>query len=478
MKDMMPLLRPDESTIPRMSRELTRELMAEFFGTFWLSDVIIHNPLDTQQNVNIRYVPTGTPFGGRETNITLQPNEIRLVSDALKTLFDLDGGGGAFIITPDSGVNVTSRTYTRNEKGTYGFGMNGIDFFAGAASSRFPVTFSGAFAGSNFRTNVVLTDVGGRGADTGIGAVGFLGALGTPGMTFTVDPNSQQQYNSVAAPLGLLSTDTGALVVQPTRGEAIASVITIDNRTNDPTYFPPDLPSPIVRTIPVIGHIDGVNNSKFRSDLYLYNPSNVVRNVTLQMKAWDSADNATITFTMLPSEARMIPDVMLRLFNRNGIARLRYQSAGDSSGVRVTSRTYSIDENGGTYGFLMPPLNNFQSATGGDTLEILGVVGGKQYRTNVGLVELTAFSNSVQAAARVEIVDEKGKTIDTFTVNVPVAGGIQINDIFHSRGLGDGPTAALIRISPLTGLIGAYATMNDNGTNDPTYLAANLVARQ
>ena len=448
------------------------------FGSYWLTDVIFHNPADGPQNVSIRYVPTGSPSGAVDMTLTLQANEIRLVNDALKSLFNIDGGGGAFIITPDSGVNVTSRTYTRNDKGTYGFGMNGIDFYAGAASPRFPVTFSGAFPGPNFRTNVVLTDVGGRGADTGLGAVGFLGDMGTPGLNFKVDQNGQQQYNSVSNILGLFSGDTGALVVQPSRGEAIASVVAIDNRTNDPTYFSPDLPSPITRTIPVIGHVDGVNNSKFRSDLYMYNQSGSTRTVTLQVKAWDSADTQTINFTMLPNEARIIPDVLQRLFNRTGLARLRYQSSGDSNGVRATSRTYSIDENGGTYGFLMPPLNNFQSASSGDTLEILGVVGGTQYRTNVGLVELTGFSNNTQAAARIEIIDDKGKSIDSFTVNVPIAGGIQINDIFHARNLGDGPTAALIRVSPLSGLIGAYATMNDNGTNDPTYLAANLAARQ
>jgi len=448
------------------------------FNSYWQSDVIIHNPSDAQQKVDIRYVPTGAPAGTMSTTITLEPSEIRVVKDALKTLFNQDGGGGAFFLTPESGINVTSRTYTSNDKGTFGFGMNGIDFYAGAASARFPVTFAGAFPGLNFRTNVVLTDVGGRGADTAINAISFLGAIGTVNLPFSVDPNSQMQYNSISTSLGLLSTDTAALVVQPTRGEAIASVISIDNRTNDPTYFPPDLPSPIVRTIPVIGHVDGVNNSRFRSDLYLYNPSTTARTVTLQMKAWDSNDTQTISFTMLPSEARVIPDVMLRLFNRSGIARLRYQSSGDSNGVRVTSRTYSIDDNGGTYGFLMPPLNNFQSAVSGDSLEILGVVGGKQYRTNVGLVDLTAFPSSQPASARIEIIDDKGKTIDQFTVPVPSAGGVQINDIFHSRNLGDGPAAALIRVSPLSGLIGAYATMNDNGTNDPTYLAANLAARQ
>jgi len=449
------------------------------FGSFWLSDVILHNPLDEKQDVTLQYVPTGSAAAARETKITLEANEIRLIGDALHSLFGLESGGGVLFVTPDSGVNATSRTYTRNERGTYGFNMNGIDFFAGAASPRFPVTFSGAFPGANFRTNVVLTDVGGRGAETSFSAIGILGVLGDAfaPARFSVEPGGQQQYNSIAASVGVRSTDSGALVIQPMHGEAIASVIAIDNRTNDPTYFPPDLPSPIVRTIPAIGHLDGINNAKYRSDLYLYNPSSTARTVTLQVKSWDLNDTQTINFTMLPNEARVIPDVLFKLFNRTGIARLRYQSSGDSNGVRVTSRTYSIDPDGGTYGFLMPPLNNFQSATSGDTLEILGVTGGKDYRTNIGLVELTAFPGQIQASAKIEIVNEKGKTIDSFNVSFPIAGGIQLNDIFRSRGLGDGPAAALIRITPLSGLIGAFATMNDNGTNDPTYLAANLAAR-
>jgi hypothetical protein len=167
------------------------------------------------------------------------------------------------------------------------------------------------------------------------------------------------------------------------------------------------------------------------------------------------------------------------LFGKTGLARLRYQTIdafNGGQGVRVTSRTYSVDDNGGTYGFLMPPLNNFQMGSSGDTLEILGVVGGTGFRTNLGLVDCTAFPNGQNVQARVEILDDKGLTIDTFTMNVPSAGGVQINDIFHARGLGDGPRAALIRVSPISGLIGAYATMNDNGTNDPTYLAANLAA--
>lgn len=454
------------------------------FDSYWQSDVVIYNPASDPQNVRIDYVASGNSFStsdAKTTTLTLAGKEIRVIPDALEALFNVDSGGGAFFITPATGVNVTSRTYSTAANGTYGFSMNGVDLYAAAASPRFPVTFAGAFPGPNFRTNVVLTDTSGRGTEAAFSGAGVLGALGDAAPHFTAPPNGQIQVNGITPALGILDSEAGALIVQPSRGTAIATVIAIDNRTNDPTYFPPDLASSaFARTIPAIGHLDGANGSKFRSDLYLYNPSNETHTVLLQARVWDAAGTpASAQFSMLPGEARIIPDALFKLFGKSGIARLRYQTMDLFSlagGIRVTSRTYSVDDNGGTYGFLMPPFNNFQIGGSGDTLEILGVVGGTGFRTNLGLVDTTQSPSGTNVLARVEIIDDKGKTIDTFTMNVPSAGGVQINDIFHARNLGDGPTAALIRVTPLSGLIGAYATMNDNGTNDPTYLAANLAA--
>jgi ribosomal protein L25 (general stress protein Ctc) len=459
------------------------------FDSYWQSDVVIYNPASDPQNVRIDYVATGNSFStsdAKTMTLTLAGKEIRVIPDALKALFNVDSGGGAFFITPDGSVNVTSRTYTTAANGTYGFSMNGIDFLAAAASPRFPVTFAGAFPGPNFRTNVVITDTSGRGTEAVFSAAGALGSIGNATPHFSAPPNGQVQMNSITPDLGIFDAQPGALIVQPTRGTAIASVIAIDNRTNDPTYFPPDLSSSVfARTIPAIGHLDGANGAKYRSDLYLYNPSTATHTVLLQAKAWDTNESPTsIQFSMLPGEARIIPDALFKLFAKSGIARLRYQTTDlfdiGGLGIRVTSRTYSVDDNGGTYGFLMPPFNNFQIGGSGDTLEILGVVGGKGFRTNLGLVECTQPNTQLapgpNVQARIDIIDDKGKTIDSFTMNVPPAGGVQINDIFHARGLGDGPIAALIRITPLSGLFGAYATMNDNGTNDPTYLAANLAA--
>ena len=38
----------------------------------------------------------------------------------------------------------------------------------------------------------------------------------------------------------------------------------------------------------MIGHLDGANGSKFRTDVYLFNPTSATRTVTLEAKQWDS----------------------------------------------------------------------------------------------------------------------------------------------------------------------------------------------
>ena len=449
------------------------------FDSYWVTDVIIQNPSDAPQRVDIRFAPSGATNVAAESarSVTLAAREIRLIEDVLLSLFGLESGLGAFFIEPESGIVMTSRTYSKSANGTYGFGMNAMDVYAAAASARFPLTFAGAFLGQNYRTNIVVTDAGDSGSRAAVRAAGPSGLLGLSNVSFEVAPRGQQQYNSISPQLGLYPHETGALLFRPINGSATASIFATDNRTNDATYFPPDLPAPIVRTIPAVGHVDGANNAHFRSDIYLYNPSSTMNMVMLQFKMWDSPEMMTINLTMLPNEARVIPDVLQTLFGRSGIARLRYQSIGTTGAVRVTSRTYSLAENGGTYGFLMPPLNNFQSGGMGDTLEILGSVSAADYRTNIGLVDLNAFTTGNAINVRVEIIDRNGNTADSFTATVPSAGGMQLNDVFRNRGINvSGPV--LIKVSPLNGIVGAYATFIDNRTNDAVYLAANLGAKE
>lgn len=444
------------------------------FDSFWMTDVILYNPLDEPQEVEVRFMSLGTT-DSTSTKLQLSAHEIRPIADALKTLFGIEQGGGTLHILPAVGVNATSRTYSRKGEGTFGFGMQAIDFF-NAAGTRFPLTFSGAFPGENFRTNLLLTDTSGRGTQARLEAFGLTGwSFGNS--TVETPAEGTVQMNSVGSSIGLHSRDGGGLVVAPTRGTAIATVVAIDNRTNDPTYFPPDLPGAVPRAIPVIGHLDGANGSKFRSDIYLFNPNKRTRTVTLAAKKWDSAAQFVTNFTLLPNESRVIPDALKTLFGQEGLARLRY-STNDwepGEGVRVTSRTYTVEASGATYGCLVPPLNSFQIGTFGDRLEILGVAGGSNFRTNIGLVDLSDATQR-NPTIRITIIGE-GRILDTFTTQVPARGGMQINDVFSARGITP-PPAALIAIDIVDGeQIGAYATLTDNVTNDSIYLGANLGAK-
>jgi len=457
------------------------------FDSYWLTDVTISNPFEETQDVEIRFVALGenvTALGTESKTITLNAGEIRLISDALKTLFNIESGGGALHFLPEVAVSVTGRTYTRNpEGGTLGFGMQAIDFF-NAAGPRFPLTFSGAFPGEHFRTNILLTDTSGRGSAAEINAFGLVGAMGTSNFEITSPINGVTQFNGLGAPLGLFSSESGGLRVRPTRGTMIPTVVAIDNRTNDPTYFPPDIPASVPRMIPVIGHLDGVNGAKFRSDLYLLNPMNDVRSIALEAKSWDSAQRKNLVLTMLPNEARVIPDVLSTMFGMTGLARLHFQTQIPGEGIRATSRTYTVEPGGATYGCLIPPLNNFQIAAPGASLEILGVNAGTDFRVNLGLVELSRNDTAGAANVRVSILDETSKTIDTFTIAVPKTGGLQINNIFGARGITP-PNAAMIVVENIggnpgglnVGLIGAYATLTDNKTNDSTFLGAQLGAQ-
>ena len=452
------------------------------FGSLWRTDLTLYNPNAEKTDVTLRFVPNGevvTASELREVTLTLAAHEIRAVPDALKALFHAESGLGALFITPEArkAISATGRTYTQSGSGTYGYGMNAIDVFA-AASARFPLTFSGAFQGPNFRTNLATTDVSGRGTEARFAVNGPYGEVPINSASTIAAPFSATQLNGLTGVLGLRPSDFGALVYQPTRGEAVASLFTIDNRTNDPTFFPPDIPASTARTIPAIGHLDGANGSQFRSDLFLYNHSSLAKTLSMEMRSWSGTDTSFLSLTLLPHEARVIPDVLKTAFGRTGIARLRVssQTAASDPSLRVTSRTYTVDANGGTYGFLMPPLNSFQNAGPGDTLEILGASLENRFRTNIGLVDTASFS-SRQARAQISVIDAGGAIIDSFEIAIPLLGGTQINDVFRARTLPADGGPVLIRVSVIEGTVGAYVAAVDNETNDPTYFAANLAAK-
>jgi len=456
-------------------------------GSRWRTDLVLRNPAADPVTVAVKFLPnpgaggaSGTTAG--DASVTLASGAILIQNDVLGSLLHLESGSGALLLTPESGrsISATSRTYTSTPGGTYGMSVGAVDVFAGIGAG-FPVSFAAGLLGDGFRTNILATDVSGRGSEATI-VLSADSAAPSAGSGVIAAPSwSQAQINDLGAALGAPPWRTGSLLVTPQSGETVVGAIAIDGATNDPTYFAPDLPATVVRTIPALVHADGAHGAAYRSDLFLFNPADGVRTVRLLVKSWSTNEaEQTLTLTLLPRESKTIRDALATAFGRTGVARLRFQTDGVadvSGGVRVTSRTWTAGPSGGSYGLLIPALNAFQSAGGGESLEILLPAGGAGFRTNLALVELTSsFVSGPPVAVRVEVFDDRGVRRDGFETPLPLAGGVQIDDLFHGRGLGDGPPAGLIRISPSGGLVAGYASVIDNGTNDPMYVAAQLAA--
>jgi hypothetical protein len=449
----------------------------------WRTDLVLRNPDPDPVAVAVRFLPNGATPTAPDAGVTLAGGAILTERDVLSSLFHLESGSGALLLTPESGrsIEATSRTYTTTAAGSYGMSVGAVDVFAGIGAG-FPVSFAAGLLGSGFRTNVIATDVSGRGARATLTLSADTADPTAGDGSLVAPPWGQTQVSDLAAALGAPSWRTGSVLVTPRSGETVVGAIAIDNATNDPIYFPPDIPATVVRTIPAIVHVDGAHGAAYRSDLFLFNPADGVRTVRLLVKSWGTNEaEQTLLLTLLPHESKAIRDALLTAFGRTGVARLRFQTDGGadvSGGVRVTSRAYTADPSGGSYGLLVPALNAFQSAGGGESLEILLPAGGSGFRTNLALVELTtSFVSGPPVSVNVEVFDERGALRDRFETPVPLAGGVQIDDLFHGRGLGDGPPQGVIRISPSGGLLAAYATVIDNGTNDPMYVAAGLAAR-
>ena len=440
------------------------------FGSRWITDVTLYNPGSSPLSVDLQFTSNGDDDAARlERTVSLQSREIRVLGDLLGTLFGLEEASGALQIVPPAGTSVdaVSRTYTTSRGSTYGYSTPAVDVGA-ALGSRFRATFAGAFEGPNFQTTLSIADSSPRGTEATLTA-SSNGTTAAADVTVVVPSHGQNQVSRLSSVLGLAFSDTGSLTVQANRGEALTSALVTDDRTGDPTFFSPDLlldwPArgfDFRRVIPAISRMDNADGSKVRSDLFLTNTSSGGSYVQLSL-----SPTKVRSMVLLPHETRVVRDV-LSLFQTDGVAPL----AVSAQSVRVTSKTYSVDPAGGTYGCSIPPLNALQWGLEGDAVEILGTTLNGS-RTDFGMIGIsTAYLQPPQG--RVEIVGASGSVLDAFDVTLPEDLHREFSDLFHARHLPEGQEPVLLRVTVVKGKLAAYAISYDKATSDPNYFAGKL----
>jgi PKD repeat protein len=222
--------------------------------------------------------------------------------------------------------------------------------------------------------------------------------------------------------------------------------------------------------IPAAAHVDGFGGARWRSDLELHNPHEEPVLCTIELLERDAANHDPDSSVVSVGEKQSIRlvDVVDDTFDTEGAGALRITP--DQHGVMVSSRTYD-DSGEGTYGQQVPGLRGVDAVWHFEEGRLIGLAHSPNrssgFRTNIGLVSACARPMDIE----IELFDGEGRPLGTTHTLLQANGVHQLNDVF--RQMTDEVVTngrAVVRTPTAQCSFYAYASVVDNGTNDPTLI--------
>jgi hypothetical protein len=325
---------------------------------------------------------------------------------------------------------------------------------------------------ADFRTNIGMTSTG----DTQASAeIDLYDASATLLATREVELEALGwvQVNDIFGLEGLDDLDDAYAVVRNTSSEAalLAYASVVDERTGDPTYV--TAVEEAVEGAPVwiaaAAHSEGVGGSVWRTDATMVNTSEVdlVATVAFFPADQDNSDPASVEVDVAATTSVRLDDVLASAFAADGSGALRVSV--DTASLAVTSRTYNLTDNG-TYGQFIPAVPAGRAIDQGETAMVIQLRRNDDFRTNVGVVSLTADAITVEASYHAG----DGTVVGTASYELPPLAFHQDNDAIPGTEDLDGGFVELTS-STVGARFLAYASVVDNGSGDPVYIPASVL---
>lgn len=466
------------------------------------SDVRLTNAGSASTNYQITLTPTrtdGTQGGGKATQITVGAGQTLALNDIAKTLFGFgatgqptDVGFGSLEIRPlnssAGGTYASSRTYATTPRGTFGQFIPAIPFSAFATiASSLPFPIGGGtpsltppvlsiqqIADSlKFRTNLGLVEGSGTPAS---GTINIYNDAGTKlkSVPFSLQPGEHQQLNGFLANNGVTGLDDGRIeiVLTSTTGAVTAYASVVDNVTSDPLAVTPVQPALISATryvIPGIADLIGGNN--FHSDLRIFNGGTATARVsaTFYPQNNGTVTPAPSTITIAPGETKAFDNVLPSLFKVTGTGGSVVLTTDAPSSLVATARTYTNAPDGGTFGQFIPGVTSKDGVGLGERpMQILQLEESAQFRSNVGLAELTGNP----AHVRLSLYIPDSKVAGVVETDLGPNQFLQIGRLFASVYGNDSiyNGRVTVEVTSGSGRVTAYGSVIDNRSSDPTYV--------
>ncbi|HYS55332.1 MAG TPA: hypothetical protein VER58_16365 [Thermoanaerobaculia bacterium] len=492
---------PGTKTIPP-SNALIIPVVAHLQGARgpFQSDVRLTNTSSASVQYQVTYTPIRTDGTktSKTTAVTADAGQTIALNDIVKDFFGIgatdvpgDAGAGALEIRPLNTGSIlnyaSSRTFTFNDKGTFGQFIAAIPFnqFATKASvvplpgvpapTGNPVLSMQQIASSSkFSTNLGIVEGSGNPAS---GTIRILDDRGTlvRMVPYSLQPGELQQNNIAAYDVGNLDDGRIEVTVESATGSVSAYASVLDKITNDPLAVTPVQVSQISASRYVLPGMAALTNAatNFHSDIRIYNGSSTqaaVVNATFYPQS-SGTPKTFGPFSIEPGGVRAFDDAVVSMFNANGQGGSIVLTTNGNSQMVATGRTYTIDSQGGTFGQFIPGVSPAQGIAAGDRpLQILQLEESTNFRSNLGLAELSGNTAHVRITAYVP----DSKVSASTELDLAANEFRQLGRVLSSFNLGSNIYNARISVEVTggSGRIASYGSVIDNFSTDPTYVPA------
>lgn len=467
---------------------------ADGIGTRFQSDIRIANASSEAITYEISFTPSASNglATGKKTTLVIPAQQTTGLDDVVKVWFgsgtpdtallgtleirplQLAGGGVPSLFQ----TFASSRTYAISSAGTLGQFIPALPLssFVGSIAQDPLARLSLQQIANNgrYRTNLGFTEGSGAGASMLVKLFDTGGNL-LKSVPLSLTSYEHRQMNFGAVFGNDVSIGDGRIEVEVTAGSggkvtAYASVL--DNDTTDPLLVFPVQAAKLSSTRYVVPGVAELNTaSNFHTDMRIYNPSTgpVVVSMTYKPQRGDGTPiPAAVTRTIDGGDVLAIDSVLPSLWNLNATGGAVTVTTSNAAPLVITARTFSREPDGGTYGQFIPAVTAADAVGLGErAIEVLQLEDSANFRSNVGLVEVTGSPVTVELTMRTP------DALETAVVHFDLAGGefMQIGRIFRSAGYDNVYNGRVsMKVIAGTGRVAGYGSVVDNRTADPTYV--------
>lgn len=457
------------------------------------SDVRLTNTSAQPISYQLTFTPTRSDgnLSALTTVLNVSAGETKALNDIVRDWYGKgffnESALGTVEIRPQgsvpTGSRVTvaaSRTYNVASTGTFGQYIPAIPFasfigsIANDANAR--ISLQQIAASTAYRTNIGFVEGSGEASTV---QAKLLDATGNVVAQKQFDLRA---YEHIQENLGQffslgsqqLNDARMEVTVLSASGKVSAYASVLDNKTSDPLLVFPVQPASISASRYVMPGVAELvrSDANFHTDMRLYNAGSAPAQVTLTYSPLTNNPGApgAATITLQPQEVRTVDNVLPTLWSLSGSGGAIVATTPNNSSVIITGRTYSRQDDGGTYGQFIPAVSALEAVGSSDNpLEVVQLEESAAFRSNLGLFEVTGNSVVVELAA----YRPESKVASRTQVTLGPNQFLQFNKIFNSFGLSTVYNGRVsVKVLSGNGRVSAYGSVVDNRTLDPTYVPA------